>query len=207
MDDTTRSLPAGTDDASAELGPPETAAGYSIHMIRPHLRDIPPTGFPPGFGIRTMRPEEGHLWLAVERDAETYLQLADDAFEKEFGRDLASVPQRCFLLTGPDEQTPGTVSAWYYTYRGEEFGLIHWIAVRPAFQGRGLGKAALCFALRELARWHTRALLGTQTRRIPAIRMYLDHGFEPDMEEDRAAARWRHVAAHLDHPVLRRLGL
>jgi len=176
-------------------------------MIRPHLRDLPAPVFPAGFGIRPMRRDEGHLWLAVERDAEQYLPIGDDTFAREFGHDLDAVPQRCFLLTGPGEAVVGTISAWYHTYRGEEYGLIHWVAVRPAFQGRGLGRAGLRCALHELARWHTRALLGTQTRRLPAIRLYLDHGFVPDLEDEQAVPRWRHVREKLDHPVLHRLAL
>ena len=101
----------------------------------------------------------------------------------------------------------GTISAWYYTYRKREYGLIQWVAVRPAWQRRGLGKAGLVFALERLSQWHEMALLGTQSRRLPAIRLYLDYGFLPDLEEDNAAQRWQHVSAHLDHPVLRQLGL
>ena len=202
--------PRPTQPAASAIGalsPPETAAGYGVHMIRPHLRDIPVATFPPGFGIRPLRTDEGPLWLAVERDAEEYLRLGDDAFEREFGADLASVPERCFLITAPGAAAVGTVSAWYYTWRGTEYGLVHWLAVRPAYQGRGLGKAGLSHALSVLSRWHDQALLGTQTKRLRAIRLYLDYGFEPDMEEAQAQARWAQVSARLDHPGLRRLGL
>jgi len=97
--------------------------------------------------------------------------------------------------------------AWYHTFRGEEYGLIHWVAVRRAHQGKGLGKAAVSFALDELAQWHDRVLLGTQTKRLPAIKLYLDFGFEPLLDLPGAVDKWRQVAAKLKHPALDNLSL
>ena len=100
----------------------------------------------------------------------------------------------------------GIVSAWYHrNYRGRELGLIHWIAVRPAHQGLGLGRAAMSYALHQLAQWHDRAGLGTQTKRIRAIKLYLDFGFRPDLERPGALESWRKVKAELDHPRLEAL--
>ena len=97
----------------------------------------------------------------------------------------------------------GTVSAWYRRdLSDEDLGLIHWIAIRPAYQGLGLGKAALAFALHTLAEYHTRCCLGTQSRRLVAIKMYLDYGFEPDLSPTGALEAWRAVSAELQHPAL-----
>jgi GNAT superfamily N-acetyltransferase len=76
------------------------------------------------------------------------------------------------------------------------------VAVRPAFQGRGLGRAALSHALNRLARWHERAYLDTSTARLPAIKMYLDFGFVPDLGPPGARDAWRAVRAALPHPAL-----
>lgn len=191
--------------AAPQPRPDDTPAGDEIHMIRPHLRDIPPVPFPAGYGVRPMNAAEGSLWVDIERDAEEYLTITDDMFDREFGKDLAAVPERCFLITSPDAAAVGTTSAWYHTHRDQQYGLIHWVAVRRAFQGRGLGKAAVAFALGKLAQWHDRAMLGTQTRRIPAIGLYLSLGFQPDLPDARAVERWRKVAAHIDHPALAEL--
>ena len=75
--------------------------------------------------------------------------------------------------------------------------------MRPAYQGRGLGKAALAFALERLSHWHERAFLDTSTARLPALKMYLDFGFAPDRTHGPDALRaWRGVRAALDHPGL-----
>jgi len=178
-------------------------AGYAIKMIRPHLRDIPHVPFPDGFQIRTLRVEEGDLWTEIVRDAEPYLTIADDLFEREFGDDLPAVPQRCFLIVDERDAGVGTISAWYVRdYRGQAYGLVHWVAIRPAYQGIGLGKAGLSFALARMAEWHERAMLSTHSKRLPALRMYLNFGFLPDLEQEGAAAMWEGVREQLHHPSL-----
>ena len=52
---------------------------------------------------------------------------------------------------------------------------------------------------------HRRAMLGTQTHRIPAIRTYLRFDFVPDLAPGDAAGAWRLVARHIDHPALKAL--
>lgn len=180
--------------------------GRGITMIRPHLRELPPVLFPPGFGIRPMRLDEGPLWLAIERDAEQEYQfMPDGIFEREFGADLESVPRRCFIAVDAQGAGVGTISAWYYTFREQEYGLVHWVAVRPACQGKGLGRAMISFALNRLSQWHDRALLNTDTRRLPAIKLYLDFGFVPVLDLPGAIENWGEVAIHLDHPALAEL--
>jgi GNAT superfamily N-acetyltransferase len=184
-------------------------AGHPVDMIRPHLRDIPPVDFPDGFGIRTMRPDEAGLWADVQRDAEPFMDdITEGLFYAEFGTDLPATTRRCFFIVNERGAAVGTISAWYdRDYKGRDYGRIHWVAVRPAFQRLGLAKAGLSHAMRCLARWHERAYLSTQTRRLPAIRLYLDFGFVPDLEPPGAREAWREVRAALEHPALEGLEL
>lgn len=183
------------------LGP----AGYEVFMIRPHLRDIPQVPFPEGFGIRAMRTDEGALWTDIERDAEPYFPIEDEAFHSEFGNYLQTTQWRSFIVTNAKGAGVGVVSAWFsWDFKNQDYGMIHWIAIRQAYQGLGLGKAALAFALNQLSQWHARAFLGTQTKRIPAIKLYLDFGFAPDLDPPGAREVWREVAMQLKHPLLER---
>jgi GNAT superfamily N-acetyltransferase len=155
-----------------------------------------------------MRLDEGGVWLDIQRDAEPYFPVPDDLFAREFGRDPQATQWRSFLMVDAKGVAVGTISAWYNRdRRGLDYGMIHWVAVRPAYQGLGLGKAGLAYALQQLAQWHERASLGTQSKRLPAIRMYLNFGFLPDLEAPGASVGWREVKAHLVHPALEALEL
>jgi len=97
----------------------------------------------------------------------------------------------------------GTISAWLNpSFRGGEWGRIHWVALRPSHQGRGLAKPMLAFALRTLARWHRRAYLGTQVFRLRAVKIYLDAGFQPDLSDPAKQPLWRYLRDVLQHPGL-----
>ena len=130
--------------------PRATSAGNSIHMIRPHLRDIPQVPLPENYTIRPIRADEGPLWTEIVLAAEEWLDLSTDLFVQEFGLDLQSAAERCFFILNDKDYAVGTISAWYrHDYRGLDYGLIHWVSVRPSHQGLGLGKAGLSFALDE----------------------------------------------------------
>ncbi len=183
-------------------------AGEEVTMIRPDLLNIPDAPFPEGFGIRPMRLDDAGLWTDIWRDAEPYSKITDDLFAREFGQDPQAIQRRCFIVTNDKGCGVGTISAWYHRdFKGEDYGRIHWVATRPAYQRRGLAKAALAYALKQLARWHQHGCLGTQTNRLPAIKLYLDFGFLPDLETAGAAAAWRQVKARLPHPALEKLSL
>ncbi len=187
--------------------PRATLAGNSVRMIRPHLNDIPQVHCPDGYSIRPLRVEEGAVWSDIVLDAEPWLELSTDLFTNEFSHDLSSVPERCFFVVDGNDTPVGTISAWYKELDGHNYGLVHWVAVRPPHQGKGLGKAGLSFALQKLALWHERAMLGTQSKRLPAISLYLNFGFLPDLEEPAAVADWRLLKEQLNHPVLNEMDL
>ena len=181
-------------------------ADVPVHMIRAHLRDLPRPHFPDGFGMRPLNgASDAPLWTDVQRDAEELFAIEDDLFVREFGDDDAAIAARCFFVTSPKNAAVGTISAWRGG-RGEEsdnWGRIHWVAVRPAFQKRGLARAALAFALSRLAELgHERAWLATSTARLPALKLYLDAGFVPDLEPLVAREAWESVRAVLPHPAL-----
>jgi ribosomal protein S18 acetylase RimI-like enzyme len=174
-----------------------TSGLIRVTMIRPHMRDIPQVDFPTGFRMRPMRLDEIATWTDVIRDAEEHLEISDDKFMEQFGSDLAAVPERCFFVVDEADTPIGTVSAWYsHDFKDTDYGRIHWMAIRPPYQGRGLGKAALSLAMNRLAEHHERAWLSTATIRIPAIKMYLNFGFLPDIESPSDAEAWQSVLGH-----------
>jgi GNAT superfamily N-acetyltransferase len=191
-------------EGSSEPGP----AGREVMMVRPHLKDIPQVPFPEGFRVRPMAPDEGGLWADIWRDADAAARIGGRLFRHQFGDDLPATRWRTFFVVDDHGVAVATISSWYNrTYKGEDYGQIHWVAVRRSHWGQGLGKAMLAYALEQMAQWHDRAYLGTQTKRLPAIKLYLNFGFLPDMDRPGAREAWREVKANLDHPVLETLEL
>lgn len=183
--------------------PRQTPAGDELYMIRPTLDHLPIVPLPASYGIRSMRLDEAGLWTDIQRDAEPYFDVQPALFQRAFGSDLDAVPQRCYLMVNARGVAVGTVSAWYNNdYHGERWGQVHWLAVRPAYQRQGLARAALAYCLAQLARWHDRAYLGTQSERIGAIHLYLQMGFVPDLQHPGARAAWLALREKVGYPEL-----
>ena len=178
-----------------------------VRMLREHMEDIPDIPFPEGFSVRNFRPGEGHIWTRIQRAAEPFFEIKDDLFQREFGKNLPDMEDRSFfVITGHGEEV-GTITAWWNPdLRGKEWGLIHWVAILPDYQGRGLAKPAMSVTMKRLKQSHDRALLGTSTGRIVAIKVYLDFGFCPDVEAENSQEAWTEVASVLAHPTLKEYG-
>jgi len=196
----------GQPDAAVSPGPPP--GDPNLTMIRPNLDDVPDQPFGSGYGVRPMKPGDAALWTDIWRDADPGLNVPDDLFIREFGSDWTVIGERCFLITASNDRAVGTISAWHNpAFRGQDYGRIHWVAIRPSHQGKGLAKPALAFALRTLAQWHQRCYLVTQVTRLPAIKLYLDFGFKPDVCDQRQERLWCYLRHRLKHPALATLTL
>ena len=181
-----------------ELGPTQ------VTMIRPDLASFPALPLPEGYSLRGMSQSDIALWTDIQRDAEPYITVTDSLFLEEFGHEPGAWAHRCFILRDSRGLGIGTISAWRERdFRGRDFGRVHWIAIRPREQSRGLGKTMLSFALAQLARWHTQAYLVTSTERRAAIKIYLDFGFFPDLVPQGARRVWEDLAEAWDHSPLR----
>jgi GNAT superfamily N-acetyltransferase len=163
-----------------------------VRMIREDLEGLPRHELPGPYRIRRYQPGDEESWLAIHLRADQRLVYTPETFPREFGTDLEAIRRRQFYLCDGDGTPIGTASAWYNKrWRGRSWGVVHWIAIVPEGQGKGLGKAllsAVCRRMRELR--HVRAYLITDTSRLPAICMYLKFGFVPEIEGDADRAAW-----------------
>ncbi|MYG08959.1 GNAT family N-acetyltransferase, partial [Candidatus Poribacteria bacterium] len=176
---------------------------YSVRMIREHMENIPQFPIPKGFAIRNYCPDEGHIWTRILKAAEPYIDIDDGLFDREFGRYLSVLEDRSFYLTTDAGEEIGTITAWWQPdIDGKTCGQIHWVAIHPDYQGRGLSKPMMSVAMTRLKQSHERCFLGTSTGRIPAIKLYLDFGFIPDLSRENSQEAWTEVASVIKHPLL-----
>ena len=178
---------------------------HSIQMARATLRDIPQYDLPAPFRFRLFAPGDAHTWVAVQEAADPLNTIDLARFDREFGSDPAAMPERCFFLSDEHGEAIGTATAWYKDVEGERVGLVHWVAIVPDYQGRGLAKPLLTAVMNRLAERHDRVILNTDTPRLVAIKVYLDFGFVPDLRNDDDRRAWLMVRERLDHPGLRSL--
>jgi len=170
-------------------------------LLRDHLREVPQYSPPAGYALRSYAPGDKRAWVRIWSAAEMpeFDAVTDATFDREFGGRLHAMPKRCMFLMSPEGRDIGTVTAWPTRYRRRAYGMLHWVAIDPVHQGRGLGRCLVSAGLNRLrALGHRRALAGTQTVRLAAIRTYLHFGFIPETEEVRTLLR-----KHMEHPALK----
>lgn len=175
-----------------------------VAMVRPDMADIPQHPLPAGYSMRMFRPGDEATWVRVWQASEVFEKISPSHFAGSFGYALAAMPRRCYFLQDAGGEDVGTITAWWNpTYQRRRWGQIHWVAVTPAHRGKGLAKGMMTVAMNRLrALGHRRAMLFTQTPRLGAIKVYLDFGFAPVADSEKAVYAWGLVAAELDHPAL-----
>lgn len=159
-----------------------------LRLMRRQLTGVPPAVFPAGFELRAYLPGDETLWLDLVRESDPLWTGAPDLFARTWSGEPAECARRLVFLRAPGGEAAGTVAAWF----GEAgWGRVHWLLLRPAWRGRGLGRALLHWALHRLRELgHERAFLITEAGRLPALQLYLSAGFVPDPQSPAERAAW-----------------
>jgi len=180
-----------------------------VKMFHPDIREAPLFTLPEGFYSRTYRPGDKSEWARVESSAGEFgsEEEARSHFEAEFGGRDEELHKRCVFIGHGDraigDRTIGTAMGWYGDWDGSKvIGRIHWVGIHPEFQGRGLGRPLVSFAVECLKRFHNTAYLLTQTTSFRGVRVYLDFGFRPVVEDEESKKGWRILAEILKQPAL-----
>jgi GNAT superfamily N-acetyltransferase len=172
---------------------------HVVTMVRENRACFPHFALPPGYSLHWYQPGDEAIWLSIQRAADRLQDIPPDSFARTFGDARDELPQRqCFLLS-PQGEPIGTATAWFGDERwGREWGKLHWVAIVPGWQGKGLARPLLscvCGRLRELH--PDRAYLRTAAERLVAIRLYLDFGFQPDIANADEAHTWSEIMKRL----------
>lgn len=168
-------------------------------MVRDDLDAIPDAELPNGFRLRTFATGDEGAWAEIEMRAGEFTTIDRGLthFAGEFGPHVDELRERMLFLEAEFDGPIGTTAAWYGEHAGRELGRIHWVAVTPSYQGRGLSKPMLAEAMRILARHHQAAYLTTQTTSWRAVGLYLQFGFRPLLDTTDAERAWAIVEQRL----------
>lgn len=175
-----------------------------VMMIRPNLENIPTDETtPPGYRIRTYQDGDGAAWVRIHELADKYNKVTDELYQRELGYDIESMRERSFFIETETGEVIGTASAWFNPdFEGEPYGRVHWVAIVPEHQGKGLARPLLSRVMERLAQSHNKAYLITSSARIPAIHLYLKFGFQPFLHTAESLKGWDLVRTQLEHPLL-----
>lgn len=174
-----------------------------VWMLHRNLVHAPRFALPPGYRIRRYREGDVAAWVRIQNAADTMFVATAATFAESMPGDPAYLAERVMFLVDPSGADIGTVAAWNDTgFDGSEMGHVHWVAIVPEAQGRGLAKPMLTAALDVMhTRGYDAAWLETNTARIPAINLYLRLGFVPHPRDDVEREAWRAIAPGLKFPV------
>ena len=154
-----------------------------IWMYRERELPVIEKTLPEGFSFELYQEGDELEWAAIE----TAVAEFDDEtkaiayFNEKFAPYPNELRQRMLFVTNPSGEKVGTCSAWWKeTPDDSRYPLVHWVAVKPGYQGKGLAKAMMTRTLQLLQNLETTSpiYLHTQTWSHPAIRLYQTLGFE-----------------------------
>ncbi len=181
----------------------EQSPNVDVLMVHPALARAPRFALPTGYRMRFYRAGDIQAWVSVQQAAEPFLVPTAETFARYMPGATAHLAERVMFLVDPSGADIGTVTAWDDNrLGGRDIGQIHWVAIVPEAQGRGLAKplvSTACDVLR--ARGYTAALLETNTRRVTALNLYCRFGFAPQPRNAAERDAWHAVAPCLKFPI------
>lgn len=158
---------------------------YGVVMVLDEINTDLVINLPDGYRFSMYKMGNEKDWAKIETSVGEFSdeQKALEGFQKEFGKEISLMESRCIFIEDNNGEKIATTTAWYGNLFGTEQGRIHWVAVMPNQQGKGLGKALMSKALllfNELGH-NGNIYLTTQTWSYIAINMYKKFGFKPYM--------------------------
>ena len=149
---------------------------------------------PAGYSFRMYSPGMAEEWVRIQDSADDYIAVDRALFEEEFGRHRDELPRRMLFLAHGDTLI-GSATAWLDNIYGEKgTGRLHWVAIAPEYQGRGLSIPLVKKALSIFtALGCSRAYLLTNAVRFIAISLYLKIGFTPVFRSPEEQESWEEI--------------
>ncbi len=156
---------------------------YGVVMVLDEINNDVKINLPVGYKFSMYEKGDEKDWAKIETSVGEFgdEQKALERFQREFGKESSLMESRCIFIEDSNGDKIATTTAWYGDLFGKEQGRIHWVAVMPNQQGKGLGKALISKALLLFYEqgFTGNIYLTTQTWSYKAIKMYKKFGFKP----------------------------
>ena len=149
-----------------------------------------------------------------EKDIEDWKSITEEVFAPADGKDscyhlMIEVYPDCvptkdvhFIVNDQGERVATITTITHQ----DGSGYVHMVQARASERGKGIGHAMARYALRIFAeRGVEKVVLTTDDFRLPAIKTYLDAGFQPVLYHDPESnmkERWEKVLAEMKYPAV-----
>ena len=176
--------------------------GASEEQPLPQLQMIWPIGqpaptvpaVPNGYELRQLADADEADWIAVMARA----GFEDWTPDRLAGMAETILPDGAFVVVVDERIVATTFAQRKSIPTHPNGGEVGWVAADPDHRGKGLGKVLVAAATgRLIAAGFGDIFLLTDDWRLPAIRVYLDLGFQPHITHETHPARWRTVREQL----------
>lgn len=138
---------------------------------------------PKGYEFRTYAPGMEQDWAVLQAAVE-HAGSVDEAlalFQREFGSDADALKQRAVFVYAADGRPVASAVLWSGEHFGRKLARVHWVAVAPEEQGKGLCKALMTRLMDLYHELHLEGgvYLTSQTWSYKALNIYRQFGFKP----------------------------
>ena len=136
-------------------------------------------------------------WVDIEMNAGEFLSYEEgiEVFNLYYRDYYEELKNLCIFIENDKGEKIATATAFFLEEPvGDITGNVHWVSIKPEYQGKHLSKPLICETLKILrGLGHKKTLVHTQTHTWLAVKLYLDMGFIPyDLQEiGRASCRER----------------
>jgi len=154
------------------------------------LANLPELNLPQDISIRSLGDGDDKIWVDIMRIAFN----AEYNFDDYMKNDSAYKPER-ILFACVDGVPVASASAWYRERYEANTGYLHMVGALPEYKGRKLGYLVSLAAMIKMKKdGYTRVVLQTDDFRLPAIKTYIDLGFEIDFNTHSSIPeRWEKI--------------
>ncbi len=159
----------------------KSVACFDVLMHRRCNSALPEVTLPFGFEFALFTPGDEKAWAKIETSV---LEFSDELdaliyFQKGYLPYRQELERRCLFIQNSDGEKIATATVWWFYSGKRRDPWLDWVAVRPDYQGLGLGKAIIAKSIELMAEIEGDRdfYLHTQTWSHKAIRIYQKLGF------------------------------
>lgn len=137
---------------------------------------------PDGFSFKMYEAGDESLWADIEIAIGEFINMSkeqvEEYFRKEYFQKKEELGKRCIFIMDEKNNAVASCTAWF-DEKGDSFvPSVHWLAVHPEVQEKGLGRAVLRKTMEVFQAYkEVPVYLHTQPWSFRAIKLYLDMGF------------------------------